>query len=350
MRRKTIKALAAVLIVLIWTVCPFGRTGPSFAARQHERAGEITVMPFAGASIFEGGDHDDGPVAGLGLGYALTDRVQIEGSLAGIFTETDPGGDTLGWLYRLEGIYDLTVNGRLVPFIAGGIGGLTYDYDEGGSDTSLLFDWGGGVKYYLTERMAIRGDLRHVIMTESDPRNILLATVGLSFSFGGPARDVQPTVAVEAFDGAQQVEPAPAVPGEPLVTDRIPDEETLTRDVCLILSVHFEFDRTSIRPEDEETLREVAEFIKAHPEIGSAEIRGHTDDVGTVSYNQDLSLRRAESVRRHLAEVHGIDPGFFEIKGFGMDQPSALNLTEEGRAQNRRAVTVTCRVREDQAR
>jgi OmpA-OmpF porin, OOP family len=341
MRRKTIKALAAVLIVLIWTVCPFGRTGPSFAARQHERAGEITVMPFAGASIFEGGDHDDGPVAGLGLGYALTDRVQIEGSLAGIFTETDPGGDTLGWLYRLEGIYDLTVNGRLVPFIAGGIGGLTYDYDEGGSDSSLLFDWGGGLKYFLTERMAIRGDLRHVIMAEDDPRNILLATVGLSFSFGGPSREIAPAAAAE---------PAPAAPREPLVTERIPDEERLTRDVCLILTVHFEFDRTSIRAEDEETLRQVAEFIKAHPEIESAEIRGHTDDVGTASYNDALSKRRAESVRRHLAEVHGIDPGFFEIKGFGMDQPSALNLTEEGRAQNRRAVTVTCRVREDQAR
>jgi OmpA-OmpF porin, OOP family len=321
----------AMFIILAW---PMG-------ALAQERAGIFTLTPFAGAYLFEGGEFDDGPIVGMGLGYALTDRWHVEGSLGAIFSDSDQGGDTLGLLYRVEGLYHFRRFDRFVPFLAAGVGGITYDYDEGGDDTYLLFDYGGGVKYSLTERIAVRGDLRHVILSEDEPRHNLLATVGLSFSFGGPREEVRPVETAAP--------PDPLTPREePLVTEEIPEEELLTRDVCLILPVFFDFDRTAIKPEDEETLKRVAEFINAHPEIESAMIRGHTDAIGTESYNLDLSIRRAESVKRYLVENYGLDPSFFETVGYGKSQPSALNITPEGRAQNRRAVTVTCYVQDRQ--
>ena len=65
------------------------------------------------------------------------------------------------------------------------------------------------------------------------------------------------------------------------------------------------------------------------------DIQGHTDNVGTDQYNDDLSLRRAESVKKFLVS-NGIDEARLTTQGFGSSQPIATNDTEEGRAENRR--------------
>jgi outer membrane protein OmpA-like peptidoglycan-associated protein len=64
-------------------------------------------------------------------------------------------------------------------------------------------------------------------------------------------------------------------------------------------------------------------------------IGGHTDDVGTGEYNQLLSEKRAEAVFNFLVG-RGIDPGRLEYRGFGLTRPMGENLTEQGRARNRR--------------
>jgi len=64
-------------------------------------------------------------------------------------------------------------------------------------------------------------------------------------------------------------------------------------------------------------------------------IDGHTDDVGTVEYNMDLSRRRAESVRRWLVD-QGIDADRLTTRAFGPMRPAASNETAEGRQKNRR--------------
>ncbi len=65
------------------------------------------------------------------------------------------------------------------------------------------------------------------------------------------------------------------------------------------------------------------------------EIQGHTDNIGTIEYNQRLSERRAKAVYDALVE-RGVDPKRLRWRGFGMSQPVAPNDTEEGRALNRR--------------
>ena len=64
-------------------------------------------------------------------------------------------------------------------------------------------------------------------------------------------------------------------------------------------------------------------------------IHGHTDNVGGAKYNQDLSLRRAESVKAYLVSL-GIPAARMSSRGYGFVKPIADNATAQGRAKNRR--------------
>lgn len=67
----------------------------------------------------------------------------------------------------------------------------------------------------------------------------------------------------------------------------------------------------------------------------SIEIVGHTDNVGTNEYNQNLSLKRAESVKKYLLSAN-ISADKITTKGEGSREPVADNATENGKQQNRR--------------
>ncbi len=80
---------------------------------------------------------------------------------------------------------------------------------------------------------------------------------------------------------------------------------------------------------------EVAEVIKAHPEITHLRVEGHTDRAGSSGFNLHLSQRRAEAVRNRLIE-DGVDAERLEAVGYGDERPIATNDTRAGRTQNRR--------------
>jgi outer membrane protein OmpA-like peptidoglycan-associated protein len=65
------------------------------------------------------------------------------------------------------------------------------------------------------------------------------------------------------------------------------------------------------------------------------EVIGHTDIMGSVEYNQQLSLRRAKAVQDWLVGK-GISPDRLSFTGYGSTQPVASNETSLGRSQNRR--------------
>ena len=64
-------------------------------------------------------------------------------------------------------------------------------------------------------------------------------------------------------------------------------------------------------------------------------IDGHTDDIGTVDYNMDLSQRRADAVREWLI-AHGIKADRLKTRAFGPTRPATHNETPAGREKNRR--------------
>lgn len=104
--------------------------------------------------------------------------------------------------------------------------------------------------------------------------------------------------------------------------------------VISLEGVHFDFDKSTLRPEAIAILNEAAGLLKSQATV-VVEVAGHTDSVGSEQYNQGLSERRAQAVKDYL-ESQGITATRLTARGYGEAQPIASNDTEEGRAQNRR--------------
>jgi OOP family OmpA-OmpF porin len=81
-------------------------------------------------------------------------------------------------------------------------------------------------------------------------------------------------------------------------------------------------------------LDRVAGVISQHPDL-RLEVAGHTDATGDPSYNQSLSMQRAEAVRNYLV-AQGVNPEHIGAAGYGGQRPIADNTTSEGLRKNRR--------------
>lgn len=88
-----------------------------------------------------------------------------------------------------------------------------------------------------------------------------------------------------------------------------------------------------------QSLSDLAAWLLSNPGASVA-IVGHTDAVGNLAGNTALSKRRAESVVAHLAAEYGVNPTQMQADGVGYLAPIASNLTDEGRAQNRRVEVI----------
>ena len=99
-------------------------------------------------------------------------------------------------------------------------------------------------------------------------------------------------------------------------------------------NLFFALNKTTILPESEDALSELAAFMQAHPGV-SIRITGHTDAIGSDRANQILSEGRANAVRDDLIK-RGVAAERIEAEGKGESEPIADNDAEEGRALNRR--------------
>jgi outer membrane protein OmpA-like peptidoglycan-associated protein len=102
--------------------------------------------------------------------------------------------------------------------------------------------------------------------------------------------------------------------------------------------VLFDTGSYTLKPGAREKLAKISGIVLAHPGL-ALQIEGHTDSVGGDDYNQQLSERRADSVRDFLAE-QGVPASSITSRGFGKTQPVASNDTTEGRQRNRRVELV----------
>ncbi len=102
--------------------------------------------------------------------------------------------------------------------------------------------------------------------------------------------------------------------------------------------VLFDTGSYTLKPGAREKLAKISGIVLAHPGL-SLQIEGHTDSVGGDDFNQQLSERRADSVRDFLAD-QGVSASSITARGFGKTQPVASNDTPEGRQRNRRVELV----------
>ncbi len=113
------------------------------------------------------------------------------------------------------------------------------------------------------------------------------------------------------------------------------DVRSSKRGVVINLpDILFNFDRAELTPEAERTINEIADVLKGASHRRLA-VEGHTDSVGAVVYNKQLSYRRANSVAAELSK-HGVPRSRMKVSGFGEGRAIATNNTKEGRDKNRR--------------
>ena len=98
--------------------------------------------------------------------------------------------------------------------------------------------------------------------------------------------------------------------------------------------VLFDFNSAGLRSSSRDSLREMAGVFEKYRDTRIS-VQGHTDSVGSASYNERLSERRAASVERYLEDI-GVSSSRVEGIGYGESQPRASNATASGRQKNRR--------------
>ncbi|WP_185267871.1 OmpA family protein [Halopseudomonas xiamenensis] len=283
-----------------------------------QSAGSVEVEAFAKRYFTDSMRNlDDGTLVGGSLGYFVTDDVLLNIGLGTYKSlESDITGEDIdGRMAHVEAVYHFG-EGALRPYVSGGF--AHQELDQVGTsqrDRTTMAVAGFGVKNYLNENFFVKAGVD--ALYGLDHRNTeWQAGVGLGLNFGGkPA----PVVA--------QAEPAPAPAPAP---EPAPEMQS----VRVELDVKFDFDRDTIRPEFRQDIQSLAEFMKTYPSVTTT-VEGHTDSVGTDAYNQNLSERRANSVREALI-AEGVESSRVNAVGHGESRPIADNATDDGRAMNRR--------------
>jgi OOP family OmpA-OmpF porin len=358
------------------------------------KAGSVNITPTVGMYKFEGDeDMDAGIALGLRLGYNFTKYIGLEAYGHWVPTEinnTANDGEKVNvYGYGVEGIINLLPDSAFVPFFALGVGGIHYSrYSQDTTDredNKITGDYGLGVKYFLSDNWALRADVRHIIPIDTDfdkdtMHNNLLATVGLTFAFGGekpapPPPPPEPVILDSDNDGVpDNLDKCPGTPagvavdkdGCPLDSDNdgvydyldkcpgTPAGVKVDKDGCpppvvkpqprvekeiiekgrTTLNVLFDFDKSTIKKGYFNDIDELVAVMKQYPDI-NVTVEGHTDSLGKDAYNKKLSQRRADAIKGYMVKK-GIDANRLTAIGYGEEKPIADNDTKAGQAQNRR--------------
>ena len=132
---------------------------------------------------------------------------------------------------------------------------------------------------------------------------------------------------------------------KPMESDLITvDAASLANDInrtghASVYGIYFDTGKADVKPESDATLKEVAKLLQGDPKL-KLYVVGHTDNVGTLASNMDLSKRRGDAVVKVLATKYQIAAARLSAQGDGPTAPVASNDSEEGRAKNRRVELV----------
>ncbi|EAL0080919.1 fibronectin-binding outer membrane protein CadF [Campylobacter lari] len=297
---------------------------------------KFEITPTLNYNYFEGNlDMDNRYAPGVRLGYHFDDfwLDQLELGLEHYsdvkYTNSTLTTDiTRTYLSAIKGI-DL---GEKFYFY-GLAGGGYEDFSKGAFDNKSggFGHYGVGLKFRLSDSLALRLETRDQISFHN-ANHSWVSTLGISFGFGAKREKVVAEqvkeVAIEPRVAAPAQSQCPVEPREGAMLDENGCEKTIS------FEGHFGFDKVDINPAFEEKIKEIAQILDENARYDTI-LEGHTDNIGSRSYNQKLSERRAESVAKEL-EKFGVDKDRIQTVGYGQDKPRSSNDTKEGRADNRR--------------
>lgn len=273
----------------------------------------------------------------LELGYRKNDVDSISGVSNG-------SGEIKTKSAMLNLLYDVNTNGRISPYIGGGVGIANVKYDNvnpigigGITDKDDVFAYQGmaGLSYAMNDAIELAAEYRYFATRDPDLRTSAgvaieseykthAALLGLRWNFGAPKSPEMPRpVAQPVAD--EPTPPAPAVPAEPAALPRN-------------FQVFFDWDRSDLTGEGESIINDAAAYARTNRAVRIA-VTGHADRSGTDEYNLALSMRRADAVKARLL-AGGIAESDIIINAKGESDP--LVPTDDGvrEPQNRRVEIV----------
>jgi OOP family OmpA-OmpF porin len=229
--------------------------------------------------------------------------------------------------------------------------GLGNSNIDGENDS--IWDIGAGLRLPLNERWTWRTSIRnyYALGRDFEDQDFGIDTT-LVYRFGGSRRSMASSNEPPRERAQEVAEVADAdrdgVPDANDLCSDTPRSYAVDKDGCPIaieevarveLLVNFDFDRSEVKEQYLPEIESVARFMEQYPDR-VVELEGHTDSRGTDAYNLGLSQRRAEAVMAELVGRFGISPSRVSAKGFGESQPIGSNDSAQGRAENRRVITV----------
>lgn len=111
----------------------------------------------------------------------------------------------------------------------------------------------------------------------------------------------------------------------------------------ILKNIFYEVNAFALQERSLIELNKLKSFLAVNPSV-VIEIQGHTDNIGSRSYNQELSTQRAKNVYEALVRF-GVDADQLRYKGYGDTQPIADNESEVGRSRNRRTQFIVLEVK-----
>lgn len=265
---------------------------------------------------------DDGMGGFIRAGKEISQNwdVQFGGSYASVDGNSD--GKYKQTLLGVDALYMFSRE-KLRPFLLMGVGYAHNKLDyavAGGSKDSLMANVGAGVQYAFTESIGLQADLRSVwseAEAGADSKTIAntVLNIGAIFRFGSPA-----PVAIAVAEPAPQPVLAAPVAETPAPVVAAPVCKPVLETITIQSEALFDFDKYAIKGKNNQVLDEVAAKIKEHDDIEFILVTGHTDKIGSDAYNQKLSERRADAVKKYLAS-HGIKDVRIKSVGKGETEP-----------------------------
>nr|WP_284694724.1 OmpA family protein [Geomonas sp. Red32] len=159
---------------------------------------EFEVAPIIGGYFFASGQAlDPTPLYGVRAGYHIVganvaDSIGVEANVNYFSTSTSSGSKATGYLFGADAVYSLTPRKVTVPFFSVGIGGMSVD--KGPRTTgNFIFNWGLGVKHFLTNHLALRFDAHQLFVYDNvSTRTNYEILAGVSYSFTDLMRIIPP--------------------------------------------------------------------------------------------------------------------------------------------------------------
>jgi len=289
-------------------------------ARAAIREGSFEINPFAGYCITANSPvfcHKD--IFGIRMGYNITEHWEVEGAYNKIKSSAE--------LVGMDALYHLTPEKQFVPFLLAGVGYGHIEPRWKPHYDTMMGDVGAGFKYFLTDNLAFRTEIRDVV-THS---NNVIVSAGITITLGGKAKKAVPAPAAAVEPASPKTEPIPEpkpLPKpepkhetKPLPAAAAP--ELKPEPVKIILEdIHFGNDKYSLTPAAKEILQSNILKLKEHPGL-EIEIQGHTSAIGSDEHNMKLSIRRANMVKDYLVK-EGISENRLTAKGYGETMPEVV--------------------------